>query len=203
MKKKKLLKKITFGILGISLAVLSSACGNNTGKTSDVINQNNQVDKSEKGDAEFTTVNLGDTVTTDFISMSLDSVKTAAPNLESPKGNGYLNGEDGKTFFYISGNAKNLNSDRYDLTDMYVVFTFDDKYNYIGAITPWKERLNVNDVDPLETVEYNMYVDVPSEVIDSYSKCTVKFAFHKNLEHDALADDFNDYEYCYQVNLDK
>ena len=200
MKKKKLLKKITFGILGISLAVLSSACGNNAGKTSDVINQNNQIDKSEKGDTEFTTVNWGDTVTTDFISMSLGSVKTAAPNLENPKGNRYIEGEDGKTFFYISGTAKNLSSDRYRLTDMYVVFTFDDKYNYIGSV----EVLNRDSyVDPLETAEYYMYVDVPSEVIDSYSKCTVKFAFNKNLEYDVLADDFNDYEYCYQVNLDK
>lgn len=203
MKKKKLLKKITFGILGISLAVLSSACGNNAGKTPDAINQNNQVDKSEKGDAEFTTVSWGDTVTTDFISMSLDSVKTAAPNLESPKGNWYFEGEDGKTFFYISGSVKNLGSDRYELTGMHVVFTFDDKYNYIGEIKPLKELYIEDYIDPLETAEYYMYVDVPSEVIDSYSKCTVKFAFNKNLEYDYLEHDFNDYEYCYQVNLDK
>lgn len=202
MKKKKLLKKITFGILGISLAVLSSACGNNAGKTSDVINQNNQVDKSEKGDAEFTTVNLGDTVTTDFISMSLDSVKTAASKLESPKGDSYIESEDGKTLFYISGSAKNLDSDRYELEyNIYVVFTFDDKYNYIGRVCGWNDY-PFSYVDPLETVEYSMYVDVPSEVIDSYSKCTAKFAFHKNLEY-GYSEDFNDYEYCYQVNLDK
>lgn len=218
--KKKVLALILMSTLGLC------ACGNSTAtqttnhvtnsSNEDVVEkgsaaQNNQVneaaeDETEEETVDFQIVNFGDTITNDFIEMSIESASTSQ-ELNPTDTSGvysYMSDQDGETYFYILGNIKNVGGDSYSVEDMNIQFTFDDKYNYTGYIAAddGGNDFYGDDVKPLGTVKYYMYVSAPDEIVNSYSTCRVQFAFHENCEYDYKSD-FSVYEYCYQIDLSK
>lgn len=81
---------------------------------------------------------------------------------------------------------------------------FDSKYTYTGSVAADDGGRNFMgyDVKPLSTVKYYIYSSIPDELINSYSTCTIRFAFKENFEHELYAD-FSLYDYRYQIELEK
>jgi hypothetical protein len=174
-------------------------------KVSDDENSSNET-VEEKSTVEFTTLNFGDTISNDFIEMTINSASTSQELLPTDTSSvySYMSDKDNETYFYIMGNIKNVGGDSYSVEDMNIQFTFDNKYNYTGYIAAddGGNDFYGDHVKPFGTVKYYMYASVPDELINSYSTCKVQFAFHENCEHDYKTD-FSLYEYCYEINLTK
>lgn len=166
---------------------------------------------SEEGkepEIEFESVNIGDTIKTDFVEMSVDMIKQAKKleDLDEEASEGTYNRDkenymydESKTYICISGNLKNVGTEAYCILNMKGVFTFDDKYKYTATvgileIEPIKKGVNqiflpssanpynVSDstVEPFESMRYYIVALVPDELINSYSTCKVDFGFHNN-----------------------
>ena len=116
----------------------------------------------------------------------------------------YMPDKDNETYFYVTGNMKNVGGDSYSVEDMNIQMTFDDKYNYTGYIAAddGGNDFYGDYVKPFGSVKYYMYASVPDELINSYSTCKIQFGFHDNFRHDYKTD-FSLYEYCYEINLTK
>lgn len=217
------MKRTAVLLLSIILCVIFAACGSpnseNTVEDNSSGNSNsaNQVDnsanhtadakdstKDEDSDVHFTTLNFGDTISTDFVEMTIQKAETAQelyPTDTSGSYN-YKPDQDGETYFYVLGTIKNTSGDSYDVEDMRIVMTFDGKYNYSGYIAAddGGNDFYGSYVKPFGSVKYYMYASIPDELISTYSTCVVKFAFHENFEHDRKSD-FSVYEHCYEINL--
>lgn len=191
----------------------SSNAVNSESKSSNTVNKVDNSDSSNnsdtienKNEATFSQVNLGDSITTDFVEMTVEKAETAQElhPTDTSSVYSYMPDENGETYFYLFGAIKNISGDSYDVEDMNIVMTFDGKYNYTGYIAAddGGNDFYGNYVKPLVSVKYYMYASVPDELISSYSTCTVKFGFHENFDHD-YETDFNGYEYCYSIDLTK
>jgi len=225
---KRHLKRI--GVLFASILIVSAlgACGNSgqvnqisdsvgteqankvedeTGnKTNQVSDGNNGEQEEEESKVEFQTVNFGDTITTDFIEMSIVKASTSQELKPTDTSSvySYFSDKDDETYFYITGDIKNIGGDSYSVEDMNIQLTFDDKYNYTGHIAAddGGNDFYGDYVKPFGKVKYYMYASVPDELIKSYSTCTIQFAFHDNCKSDYHSD-FSLYEYCYEIVLTK
>ena len=223
------MKKTALLMLSIVICLFFGGCGNfnveNTANDAneDIIENSNTVnhvtdsddlDDSEDLDehdntqeASFTKVNLGDSITTDFVEMTVEKAETsdAIKPTDTSSVYSYKPEQDNETYFYLVGNIKNISGDSYDVEEMNIVMTFDGKYNYTGYIAAddGGNDFYGNYVKPLSSVKYYMYASVPDELIATYSKCTVKFGFHENFENTSFVTEFNECEYCYSIDLTK
>lgn len=179
-------------------------------QTTSNINKVEETTLSQKMETEpsisFETVNYGEIIKTDFIEMSIDKVSTMQEILPSDTSGvySYYPDEEDETYFYLTGTIKNIGTDSYSVEEMNIQFTFDGKYNYYGYIAADDGGNDFyNDyVKPFGKIKYYMYASIPDELIKTYSTCTIKFAFHENLDYD-YSNDFSKYEYLYELNVVK
>ncbi len=224
LRNKRIFSIVMVGLLSLSVV----ACGNTNKVDSDnsrastnkveqnssdsnvnqVFSDSNQVDNnsSEGKNVEFKTVNFGDTITTDFLEMTIEKASTSQELKPTDTSSvySYMEDQDNETYFYITGNMKNVGGDSYSVEDMNIQMTFDDKYNYSGFIAADDGGYDFygDYVKPFGSVKYYMYASIPDELISSYSTCKIRFAFHDNFKDDYKTD-FSKYEYCYEINLTK
>ena len=163
-------------------------------------------DERDEGSKEFIQVNFGDSIKTDFVEMTIERA-SIAQELKPTDTSGvysYMSDKENETYFYITGSMKNIGGDSYSVEEMNIQMTFDGKYNYSGHIAAddGGNDFYGDTVKPLGSVKYYMYALVPDELIESYSTCVVRFAFHDNFKHDYHSD-FNLYEHCYTITLSK
>lgn len=168
--------------------------------------ENSNEIKENTNDIEFTTVNYGDTITTDFVSMIIDSVSSSQVLYPSDTSGvySYMPDEEGETYFYLTGNLKNTSGESYDVEDIYATMTFDNRYTYTAYL---KADDGGNDfygnyVKPLKSIKYYIYSSVPDELIESYSTCKIRFAFKNNFMHEYKSD-FKIYDYRYELDVSK
>ena len=189
----------------------SSTAGTGSNSSSDVVNKVGDANRpasseADKPDTQFAKVNFGDTITTDFTEMTIDTAETAQELLPSDTSGvySYIPDQDGETYFYLLGTIKNTAGDSYSVEDMNIVISFDNKYNYTGYIAAddGGNDFYGDYVKPFGSVKYYMYASVPDELINSYTTCTIRFGFHENFQHDYKTD-FSVYEYCYEIDLTK
>ena len=216
-------RKISFIMAMLLMVTLMVACGNsqtsngegdNTStqlndenKVNQVTDNDNVVSESQEADEpEFTIINLGDNITTDFLEMTIESASEAQELKPTDTSSvySYMPDKDAETYFYLTGNMKNVSGDTYSVEDMCATFCFDDKYNYTAYIAADNGGNDFygDSVKPFGSVKYYLYSSIPDELINSYSTCVVKFGFHDNFEHD-YKDDFNVYEHIYKITLTK
>ncbi|MBO5047539.1 MAG: hypothetical protein J6D19_03910 [Clostridia bacterium] len=201
------------------LALLLTGCGNfqqNYNSHSDETTLQENLNKVEdttippqttvEPTIDFTVVRYGDIIKTNFIEMSINKVSTAQELKPSDTSGAYsyYPDEENETYFFLTGNIKNIGTDSYSVEEMNVQFTFDGKYNYQGFIAADDGGHNFygDRVKPFGTVKYYMYASIPDELIRSYSTCTIKFAFHENCDYD-YSTDFSKYEYLYELTVSK
>lgn len=149
-----------------------------------------------------TVVKMGESIETDYISMSLSTFDSASELRSGTSQYGtytYLYSDNGDPYFYIGGVLKNLGGTPVDIRHIYVQFCFDGKYNYKGSVEGYSSNSNgfINDVSPLASVDYYLYAAVPQELIDTYSTCTVRIGFTKNFDYKVIdVNDLPKFENC-------
>ena len=140
-------------------------------------------------------LNIGDTIETDYVMLTLDDCGT---DMEIRSGTSqygsykYYSSENGDPYFYIYGTFKNIGGTPVDIRNIYVQFCFDGKYNYKGSVDGVSADHSdfINDVSPLSSVNCYIYTAVPQELIDSYETCEVRIGFTENFDYKVI--DVND-----------
>lgn len=213
--------KKTLSLLLLGCVVLSSAACSSTSEASVTNSGINQVDSesnkvveggdemvdSQEDKVEFTKVKYGDTISKDFVEMTIEKAATAQ-ELKPTDTTGvysYMADRDGETYFYLTGTIKNIGTDSYSVEEMKIEFCFDDKYNYSGYV---KADDGGNDfygdyVKPFGSVKYYIYASIPDELISSYSNCVIRFAFADDFGYKSSFDDFDEYDHRYEIKLNK
>ena len=182
----------------------SEGNSDNTGNKVD----SNQDQKDEKDQNEkkepFTQLHFGDSIVTDFVEMTVETFGTAQELYPTDTSGvySYYSDKENETYFFLIGTIKNIGGNSYSVEEMNIQLTFDGKYNYTGYIAAddGGNDFYGDVVNPLCSVKYYMYASVPDELINTYTTCTVKFAFQENFEHDYHSD-FEKFAYCYTITV--
>ena len=134
----------------------------------------------EAPEAEFLDVNTGDTISLDFVEITMGE---AANGPEMSEGySSYIPSNESNQFFWVTATLMNTSGNAFPLYNMSVRLSFDDKYNYEGDV----RCFTAVDMDPLVENKIYIYAEVPSTLIDMYQTATVQFGFN---------DEFGDYDY--------
>ncbi|MEE3481232.1 MAG: DUF4352 domain-containing protein [Lachnospiraceae bacterium] len=220
--KGRLLAFVACGLLGISLL---SGCGgkantvsqeepaqtneSTSNDSSNKVTDSNQTtdNQSTESELDYQTVNLGDTITTDFVEITVDSASTSKDILPTDTSSVYSHypAEDGSTYFFLKGTIKNTGTDKYDAEDMRITLTFDDKYNYDGQalIDDGGSDFYGSTLDPFKSATYYLTAAIPDELINSYQTCTIKFGFADNFSVSYFESDWNEFTNRYQITVTK
>ena len=136
-------------------------------------------------DAKAQPVNFGETFSNEILEIVIDSASTMQEIKPSDTSGvySYISDVPNETFFFLTGSAKNLSGEDYDVTEMQIDFCFDDAYNYSGniVIDEGGDDFYNDNIKPLKTVKYYMYASVPDEMVDSYTTCSVQFSVKGNV----------------------
>lgn len=162
-------------------------------------------DQSAAAPSTDAVVHMGDTIETDYLSLTLEKYDSG-DEIRSGTGNygmySYRTSDNGDPYFYLYGTFKNLGGTPVDIRNIYVQFCFDGKYNYKGSVDGVSGDCDsfINDVSPLSSVNYYMYTAVPRELIDSFSTCTVRIGFTENFDYKVVdVNDLPKFEQCDHV----
>lgn len=169
------------------------------------IEPENKNDGQEDEQAVEQVLGMGDTISTDYITLTLDRYGSDTEIRSGTNKNGhyiYYYSESGDPYFYLYGTLKNLGGKPVDIRNIYVQFCFDGKYNYRGESDGVRDDYDgfINDVSPLSSVNYYIYTAVPQELIDTYENCEVRIGFTQNFDYKNVdGNDLPKFEYCDDV----
>lgn len=207
---KKIIKISLLAIMGLTLL---TGCGFNNNinlgdYTKNKINPIETTTTTTKPATKYITANLNEQIKTDFVEITLDSSssnKEIKP--EKPKSfYTYRKEQEGKTYFYVKGNIKNISGEQFEYADnMYVKFKFDNNYSYDGSVAADEDgslSYIYAYLEPLEAETFYMYASIPNELIDSFQNVDVYFGFKKNFEHKyGITED--ECDFVYNLKLSK
>ena len=150
-------------------------------------------------------VNIADTISLEFVEMTLESLNISDKILPEDTDSGYLYISDveNEQYFCIAGTLKNLSGASYDVENIYVEMVFDEKYTYAGQLSAcaWTNDFYGSNVKPLGTVKYYLHTSVPDELIDSWATCSVTFGFKENFDGGYYVEKA-ECDYLYTINLE-
>ncbi len=212
------MKKWLALILAVVMCLSFTACG---GSNSDDIEGDENTtllsnDTTNDSKDSVIILNLGDTITTDFMEMSLDDFQVTERLLSkvNTRGDNIILGEiaEGKKVAYLSGKIKNIYSETiantYRTNDcIWGTICFDEKYNYDFKMYIENGENMEGNISPFSSGTYYLYAHIPNELLESYKTCTFNFGFCENLQ--AYDSSFNggfSYEKCeykYSLNVTK
>lgn len=166
-------------------------------------NTSQQQDTPQNGN-EFVVLNLGDSVTLDFVEFTVDSASWAdvIKPTDTSSVYSYMSAKDNESYFWLSGTMKNTSGSAYTVDNIVSEVVFDDKYTYTAYLVAddGGNDLYGENVKPLSSVKYYIYVSAPDEIKEIYSSVTVKFGFADNFSRTLK---FEECDYLYEVNLTK
>jgi len=148
---------------------------------------------------------LGETAETDKVIMTLEELDT---NAEVRSGTGnygtykYYISASGDPYIALRGTFQNVGTDPVDISNMFISFCFDDKYNYRGDMTGATANTSffVEEVGPLSTVEYYAYAEVPAQVQDSFESCVVRIGYKSDFGIKTVSSNgMPNFDYCEEV----
>lgn len=217
------MKKWLSLFLAVVMCLSFAACNSNTGtvnndnsinSSDDKENEKFAVEENDKDDV--LTVNLGDSITTDFMEMTVEDFQITKRLLSrvNSRGDNIILGEvaEGKKIAYLSGKIKNIHTDTigntYNTNDcIWGNICFDGKYNYDFKMYIENGENMEGDISPFGTGTYYLYAHIPNELLESYKSCIVNFGFCENLQaYDSsfgTGFSYDKCEYKYSVSLTK
>lgn len=131
---------------------------------------------------------FGSPIENDYVYLHLNKTGTAS-EIRSGTGNyGYYHfytSDNGDPYFYLEGTFKNLGGTPVNIWNVYITFTFDDKYTYKGDMDGFVQGKDdfVHHISPLSTVGCYVYAPVPREILSSYSTCVVRIGFTEDFNY--------------------
>lgn len=138
------------------------------------------VEESTAPAAEFTPVPAGETITLDFMELTIGNVGSGAKLTE---GNSSLvTSNESNGYYWLDATLMNTAGQAIPLYNMDVRMVFDDKYTYEGDV----RCFTGSDMDPLVQNHIYIYAEIPKTLMDSYQSVTIQFGFN---------DEFADYDY--------
>lgn len=161
----------------------------------EIVPGNENVAAPSSGDANAaaapaadTVFKIGDTIQTDYVSLTLDRYSSDKEIRSGTSQYGtytYYTSDNGDPYFYLYGTLKNLGGTPADIRNIYVQFCFDGKYNYKGSVDGVSSASNgfIHDISPLAEVDYYIYAAVPQELVDTFTTCEVKIGFTENFDY--------------------
>ena len=150
-------------------------------------------------------VKIADTISLEFVEMTLESLNISDKILPEDTDSGYLYISDveNEQYFCIAGTLKNLSGASYDVENIYVEMVFDEKYTYAGQLSAcaWTNDFYGSNVKPLGKVKYYLHTSIPDELIDSWATCSVTFGFKENFDGGYYVEKA-ECDYLYTINLE-
>ena len=157
-------------------------------------------------DDTVVSVALGDTISLEFVEISLDETGVSDEILpvDTSRGYSYISDNELEKYYYATGVLKNLSGNAYSADDIFAEMVFDGKYTYSANLIAcaWSDSFYDDYVKPLGTVKYYIYASIPDELIESYSECVLTFGFADDfgVSKYSLSQDKCDYIYSLTIN---
>ena len=146
-------------------------------------------------------VKQGDVIEKDFAIITLEEVgaKENIKYTSTESGISVTNGPqpmEGKTFLYVKGTIKNMNKQALSIDGICGKIIVDG-YEYEAELMVCETSASpVSDVQPLDTVVFELYCAIPNELVNEMESVTIGFAFNNNFEAiDSLGMESCDYQY--------
>ena len=209
------MKKIVAIALSLILVLCFAGCGSDADTGAD---NNNTVTPSVSEAPETTTeavadvknaetVAVGNTITVPFAELTVDEAGIKDDIKQSIKSDGitYTTGpdrSDDKEFVYIRGTIKNTSKAAINSVELKGTVEADG-YSYeiadidiIESDGSWTYS-----IDPLITYTYTIYAEVPNQLVDTITSCTMTFGFDENFEY--IQYDATSVAYNYAIEIAK
>ena len=180
---------------------------NKISDSDDISEKKDEKDAEKEKEKAYKQVNFDDVIKTDFLEVVLTKgffSKEIHP--EKPADvYGYMKEQEGKTYFCVMGTLKNTGGEKYyiDSSTCDAKIIFDDKYTYRGSFITEKDGdmdAVLVSFDPLEQNPFGIYVCVPKEIEESYSKVRVEFGFNEGFATEEFDQTHWDYQYFIEIN---
>lgn len=150
---------------------------------------------------EMDEINIGDTITLDFVEITIDSTGVADTILPS-RVYSYISDIENEQYFYVKGTIKNLSGETYNVSDIFAQMIFDGKYNYNARLDAcaYSNDFFGENVKPLGTVEFYINASIPDELIDTYTNCSIIFGFPTEFSEIGYVTE-DDCDYLFKINV--
>lgn len=151
-----------------------------------------------------TEIKFGETLPLDFVEMSVlnsswsDTIKPTDTSFVYSS----MADQDNESYFWISGNLKNISGDKYNVENIVAEINFDEKYNYTAYLIADDGGSDFygSSVKPMKSVKYYIYASVPDEIKNSYSTAKVIFGF-KDKFSGSYYDNLDECDHIYSIQL--
>lgn len=157
-------------------------------------------------DTGFTRINIGDSITLDFVELTFDTASWSDTIMPTDTSGfySYLSDIDGESYFWLRGTLKNTAGSAYTVSNMVAEITFDEKYTYSAWLIAEDDGTDFygDSVNPLSSVTYYIYSSIPDELKTMYSSCQVRFGFAEAFNGSSF-DSFEECGYRYVMTLSK
>ena len=163
-------------------------------------------EETEEQEEIYEPIKTGDTISLDFVEMSIGGLKYAE-ELSEKKDNitySYSPGTDGNVIFWLGVTLKNTSGNGYRLSGWgsKAQIVFDDKYTYDGEM---RNVLGGNGktMDPLVTNNIYVCAEVPESIASEHQSVAVRFGFNEDFEsYDPSSDTLETLDYKYEFRQD-
>lgn len=209
------MKKIVAIALSLILVLCFAGCGNDADTGAD---NNNTVTPSVSEAPETTTeavadvknaetVTTGNTITVPFAEFTIDEAGIKDDIKQSIKTGSitYTTGPDSSDeteFVYIRGTIKNTSKAAINSVNLKGSVEANG-YSYdIGRVNIIEsDGSSAYSIDPLITYTYTIYAEVPNQLVDTITSCTMTFGFDENFEY--IQYDATSVAYNYAIEIAK
>ncbi len=167
--------------------------------------QGSAVTPPADGSDGFTVLNFGDSISLDFVEMTVNGA-SYSDELYPTDLNGeylYLQDVENEKFFYLSGTLKNIGTGEYSAGEAKAEITFDGEHKYEAqVIVDQGQSFTGTNIKLLYSVKIYICASVPDEMIDTYETCSIRFAFDDNFKSQS-GYGLEDFPHKYEVNVEK
>ena len=199
-------------IVILLVLVLLTGCGSNNTNSgvvsggSSSSNATNSIETNEK--AQAIPLKAGDSINLDFVEITIDESNIKDEYKFSSKESGIQmtygkSAESGYKYIFLRGTIKNLDGNSIDPDSIVGNIVVNEKYNYkMDTLFAKNDASPANNIEPLITINYLFYAQIPDELANSFSIATFTFGFDDKFGNSRNAK-VEDCEYIYSYTVAK
>lgn len=196
------MKKIIALLLTLLMCFALCACGdaatdgNSTVVESDTATDADSDSNNDSVVAEPVAVDIGGSIVTDFMEMSIDEVGVSADIRTTVKADIVTRicgpePEDGMQFIFIRGTIKNTSKEALPVYDFFIGQFDVDGYIYDASANECSiidgNGSSLSEIAPLTEGSYTIYAKVPNELADKLNSTVFTFGFYDNFDNEEMS----------------